>query len=334
MKPPCTIIYNKYMKMKLLIISILLVPVSVFSQKVVTLQECYEKAYSVAPVAGEKKTYFDIWHLKDKNLSKGWLPTLDANGGFIYNSSVVDMTDVLGTLPVPGITDFIQPLPHEQYKVTLEINQVIFDGGAIKGAKALEKADLDISIMQTEADLYKLREQINSLYFNLLLLDRQRELLNNYLELIKKRAASMNAAFASGVILKSDLDVLSSEKIKLEQQLSEISIRKISLLKILSDLTGSNMDTTTEFVIPAIEQALTDELMRPELEIFNLRQKQLDASLKIIQSKRMPKASGFATLGYGNPPGSNFFRDECAPYYILGAGVKWNIFELKAGRMI
>ena len=41
----------------------------------------------------------------------------------------------------------------------------------------------------------------------------------------------------------------------------------------------------------------------------------------------MPKAFGFATLGYGNPPGSNFFRNEFAPYYILGAGIKWNIFD-------
>jgi outer membrane protein TolC len=41
----------------------------------------------------------------------------------------------------------------------------------------------------------------------------------------------------------------------------------------------------------------------------------------------MPKAFAFATVGYGNPPGSNFFRDEFAPYYILGAGIKWNIFD-------
>ena len=48
---------------------------------------------------------------------------------------------------------------------------------------------------------------------------------------------------------------------------------------------------------------------------------------QVIQSKRMPKAFGFATLGYGNPPGTNFFKDEFAPYYILGAGLKWNIFD-------
>ena len=43
----------------------------------------------------------------------------------------------------------------------------------------------------------------------------------------------------------------------------------------------------------------------------------------------MPKAFGFATLGYGNPPGNNFFRDEFAPYYIIGAGIRWNIYDWK-----
>jgi len=305
----------------------MLAPISAFSQKIMTLKECYEKAYAVAPVTAEKIAYTDIWQLKDKNLAKGWLPTLDANGSFIYNSSVVDMTDILGSLPIMGIADLIDPLPHEQYKITLDINQVIYDGGVIKGARALEKADLNINEKQTETDLYKLRGQINGYYFNLLLLDRQKELLQNYLELINKRIASMNSALASGVLLKSDIDVLASEKIKLDQQLSENGIRKASMVKILSSLTGTEIDASTEFVLPAPEEELTGELSRPELQIFDLRKEQLDATLQIIQSKRMPKAFGFATLGYGNPPGSNFFKDEFAPYYILGAGLKWNIFD-------
>jgi outer membrane protein TolC len=67
--------------------------------------------------------------------------------------------------------------------------------------------------------------------------------------------------------------------------------------------------------------------MRPELQIFDLRKEQLKAGLQVIQSRRMPKAAVFATLGYGNPPGNNFFKDEFAPYYILGGSVKWNIFD-------
>jgi outer membrane protein TolC len=315
------------MKREFLILFILLSPFTVFSQKILTIKECYDKAANINVLALEKESYTEIWQLKDRNLSRGWLPTLDANGSFIYNSSVVDMTDVLGSLPVPGIADMIKPLPHEQYKITVDINQVIYDGGAIKGARALEKAELNINEKQTETDLYKLRGQINSYYFNLLLLNRQKELLQNYLELINKRIASMNSALASGVILKSDIDVLTSEKIKLQQQISENEIRKVSLMKILSGLTGIEIDASTEFVLPSTGEELPDELTRPELQIFDLRKEQLSATMQVIQSKRMPRAFGFATVGYGNPPGSNFFKDEFAPYYILGAGVKWNIFD-------
>lgn len=317
------------MKMKVLILFIATISVAdlIQAQKVLTLRECYEKAMISNALAGEKEAYSSIWQLKDKNLLKSWLPSLDASGNIIYNSSVIDLSSALGSLPVPGIADAIKPLPHDQYKITLDINQVIYDGGAIKGARALEKADLKLNEKQTETDLYKLRGQINSYYFTLLLLDRQKELLNNYMEIINKRITSMQSALNNGVILKSDIDVLTSEKIKLNQQLSENEIRKLSFQKLLSDLTGSDIDPSTELILPPPTVELTRELTRPELQIFDIRKEQLAAGIEVIQSKRMPKAFGFATLGYGNPPGNNFFKDEFDTYYILGAGIKWNIFD-------
>jgi len=317
------------MKRKILILFILITHCSLalHAQKILTLKECYDHAMSTNVLAGERDAYSNISKIKDENLSKEWLPTLDANGSFVYNSSVIDMGGILGSLPIPGIADAIKPLPHEQYKITVDINQPIFDGGAIKGAIALEKADLKINEKQTEADLYKLRGQINTYYFNLILLDRQKELLNNYLELIKKRILSMQSALNNGVIIRSDIDVLTSEKIKTEQEIAENEIRKASFLKILSDLTGKEIEPSTIFILPPETSLLTNELMRPELQLFDLRKEQLTAGMKVIESKRMPKAFGFATLGYGNPPGSNFFKNEFAPYYILGAGVKWNIFD-------
>jgi outer membrane protein TolC len=317
------------MKRIVLFFLILLVsfPSALYSQKLLTLKECYDRASAASSLAGEKESYSAIWQLKDKNLTKGWLPSLDAGGSFIYNSEVIDIGSSLGSLPIPGIADAIKPLPHEQYKLTVDINQVIYDGGAIKGARALEKADLLINEKQNETDLYKLRSQINTYYFNLLLLERQKELLNNYHELISKRITSMHSALENGIILKSDIDVMTTEKIRIDQQLKENEIRRNSFIKILSDLLGSEIDPSSEFVSPVIPATLSPELKRPELEIFDLRKSQLDASLGVIKSKRMPKAYGFATLGYGNPPGNNFFRDEFAPYYILGAGVKWNIFD-------
>jgi outer membrane protein TolC len=317
------------MKRRILIFLILAVTsfAGLRAQKILTLKECYDLAMTSNALAGEKVTYADISRLKDENLAKNWLPTLDANGSFIYNSSVIDMSGVLGSLPIPGIAGAIKPLPHEQYKVTLDINQVIYDGGAISASRQLEKADLKINQKQTETDLYKLRAQINGYYFNILLLNRQKELLNTYLEIIKKRLSSLQSGIENGVILKTDADVLSSEKLKIEQQLAENEIRKTTFLKILSDLTGQQIESSTEFTQPEITAGLTNELSRPELQLFDLRKEQLESGLKVIESKRLPKAYGFATLGYGNPPGSNFFKNEFAPYYVVGASLKWNIFD-------
>jgi outer membrane protein TolC len=317
------------MKHKILILTIMVLPwmSTINGQKTLTLKDCYEQAKLVSALAGEMTAYSEISKLRDNNLTKGWLPTLDANANLVYNSDVVDMSGAFANIPVPGFADAIKPLPHEQYRITVDINQVFYDGGAIKNARALEEADLLINEKQTETDLYKLRGQINAFYFNILLLNKQKELLNNYLEVIIKRIASMNSALSNGVILKSDIDVLTSEKIKLEQQLAENDIRKIAFIKILSGLIGEEIAHNTVLILPEQPDELTTDLNRPELDLFKLRDKQLDAGMAMLDSKRMPKAFGFATLGYGNPPGSNFFKDEFAPFYVVGAGVKWNIFD-------
>jgi outer membrane protein TolC len=294
-----------------------------YPQKAITLRDCYDMAAKRSSLAGEKEAYNSIWQLKDENLSKSWLPTLDANGSVVYNSEVVDLSKQFAGLPMPAV-----PLmPHDQYKLTIDINQMIYDGGVVKKTRAVEQADLKVNQQITETDLYKLRSQINSCYFSILLIERQKELLSNYSELIGKRLKSMQSAVDNGMILKSDIDVMSSEKIKIELQLNEAEIKRGSLISVLSDLTGETIAPGSTFILPQIADQMDTLLLRPELLVFDLRNEQLEAGLGVIGTKRLPKAFGFATLGYGNPPGSNFFRDEFAPYYIIGAGIKWNIWD-------
>ena len=315
------------MKRKVLILLILIIPwwSTLHSQKILTLKECYVLAMSTSSLAGEKEAYSNISSIKDNNLTKGWLPTLDANASYAYNSDVVDFKSAFSS--VPALANVINPMPHNQTKITLDINQVIWDGGAIKSARAIEKTGLSINEKQTEADLYKLRGQINTYYFNIMLLARQKELLNNYLSLVKKRISSLQSALNNGVILKSDIDVLTSEQIRIEQQLSENKLRNTSLIKILSDMIGTEIDDSTRFILTDQQVEMTNELVRPELQLFDLQKDQLTAGLQSVQSKRMPKAFGFATLGYGSPPGSDFFKDAFDTYYIVGGGIKWNIFD-------
>jgi outer membrane protein TolC len=313
------------MKRKVLILLILMIPMwsTLLSQKILTLRECYDLAASASALAGEKDAYTSISGIRDNNLSKGWLPALDANASAMYNSDVVDFKNAA----IPGIGNVLNSMPHEQYKITLDINQVIYDGGAIRSARDIEKTGLNIDKKQTETDLYKLRNQINTYYFNILLLDRQRELLSNYLNLLKKRISSLQSALNNGVILKSDIDVLTSERIRIDQQLAENKLHKSSLYKVLSDITGTAIDDSTRLILTTQKTEIKNELLRPELQVFDLRRDQLNAGLKAVQSKRMPKAFGFATLGYGNPPGNDFFNNKFDTYYIVGGGIKWNILD-------
>lgn len=317
------------MKRIVIILIMLLIPCryAVQAQKILTLEECYSMAMSATPLAGEKNSYSEIWKMKDQNLSKGYLPVIDANGSALYNSDVVNLKENFSSLPIPGLADAIGLMPKDQYKVTIDINQVIYDGGAIKGARNIEKAELNINGKQTEIDLYKLKSQINIYYFGILLYEHNEQLLINYHEILEKKIKSMESAVNNGVILKSDIDVLTSEMLRTEQQLSETEIRKNSLIQLLADITGNEIDNTTKLIVPTVSNKSDSLLLRPELQMFDLRKSQLDATLGLIRSKRMPKIFGFASLGYGSPPGQNFFKSSFDTYYIVGGSVKWNIFD-------
>jgi outer membrane protein TolC len=313
---------NKFI---LLIVISGLTGATAFPQSVITLKECYEKALNANALAGEKDAYSKISGLKDQNLARGWLPTLDANASASYISDVVSFNGLSAINP--ALSAILPSMPHDQYKVTLDINQVIYDGGAIKSGRALEKAELVVNQKQTETDLYKTRSLVNTYYFNILLLTRQKELLINYQTLISKRIAAMQSAAENGVTLKSDIDILISEKLKLGQQITENDLKKESLVKNLSALTGIKIDAGTEFTLPVPPAELKNELTRPELQLYDMRKQQLAAGLQLSQSKRMPRVFGYATLGYGNPPGNDFFNNKFDTYYMVGGGIKWNIFD-------
>jgi len=296
-------------------------------QKIITLGQCYEMAEGKSALSAEKGLHSTISAMKDRNLSRNWLPSLDAGATVLYNSEMIDLGDKFAAIPIPGLSDLIKPMPHEQYKVTLDITQTIYDGGAVKAAREVENKSLEVSIKETETDLYKIRTQVNNCFFPVLMLEKQAESLTLYRELIEKRISAMESALRNGVALASDIDIMKAEKLKIVQQLKEVEIKRSAMLKVLSDLTGTEIGPQDKLSPPLPVNDQDYDLARPELRYLDLRKEQISAGMKLASTRRMPKAYGFATLGYGNPPGNNFLKDEFAPYYILGAGIKWNIWD-------
>ena len=110
---------------------------------------------------------------------------------------------------------------------------------------------------------------------------------------------------------------------------ADTEIRINSIAAVLSDLTGMEINSDTEAIVPDPVISRSADLSRPELYVLDLKTQQLEAGKSVIKSERMPKAFAFATLGYGKPPGNDFFSDTFGPYYIVGAGIKWNIIDWK-----
>ncbi len=316
----------KNLRLVLLTIFIIHAPF-IEAQETVTLQSCYQDALLAHPFAGEKQIQQELWQIKDQNIVSSWYPGISAGANILYNTNIVNLSDALSEIPIPGIPDNIGGMPHDQYRATLDINQVIWDGGAIKNSRELEEASLQLSEQEIEIELYKVREKVNSTFFGLILLKRQKELLNIYLVLFENKISNIESAIENGIMLPSDKNSILAEQIKLRQQIKETEIRISAYCEILSDLTAKDIQSDTELILPDLSVKKNQDINRPELMGLDFRIRQLEAGKSLIKSSRMPKAFGFATLGYGSPPGNDFFNDEFGTYAIVGAGISWKIFD-------
>jgi outer membrane protein TolC len=304
---------------------LLVMAAAAWSQKSVTLWQCYDSAAIVTSLSGEKDLYGTMSALHDRNLASAWLPTIDLNGSFSYQSSVVDMSELLSSLPIsPGS---LPSIPHEQYRTTLDISQVFWDGGLTRSARAVEKIVNELNMKQNDADVYRLREQVNNYYFSLLLTARQAEVTCLLIADIDARISEAASGVENGVLTPVTLDVLKAEKIKAAQMLTELKIRHDALAEALEHITGMTGLKDAELLLP--EAVITgDEIIdNPDLRLFDVRSRQLEVSKNLLKSQRMPKAFGYIQGGYGNPPGNNFLSETADFYYSFGAGMKWNIFD-------
>ncbi|MCK7532715.1 MAG: TolC family protein [Marinilabiliales bacterium] len=277
-----------------------------WSQQTVTLWQCYDSAAAVTPLSGERELYSRMTMLRDQNLASSWLPSLDLGATFTYQSDVVDMAESLSGFPLPPGS--LPSIPHEQYRGTFDISQVIWDGGVTRNARAVEQVVSELNMQQNEADIYRLREQVNNYFFSLLLTESQIEVTALLISDLEARTREASSGIENGVVPTVTLDVLRAEIIRAEQTASELRQRRDALLSALEQVTG--IAGLKEFDLLLPEPVITGHETpdNPELRLFDVRSRQLELSKSLLKSQRMPKAFGFAQAGYGNPPGMISFR--------------------------
>lgn len=309
---------------KITTLLILFLSLTIFAQETITLEECYALVHKNYPLAKQhdlltKQQELDLAVIKTKKL-----PQLNVDAQATYQSDVTSIPIV-----IPGSS--IEPPNKDQYKATASINQLIYDGGLIDASSEVKKTELKTQQKQLEVTLYQLKQQVNQLYFSILLLQEKRDLLISNKTQLQTTLKEVKAGVKFGMLLPSSDSVLEAELLKIEQQFTEIEFSKISLLKTLSDLIGYDITTNIQLENSEISTNFETAIKRPELALFQLQKEQIEASEQLIVKKNAPKLVGFATGGYGNP-GLNALDNSFQTFYMAGLKVNWNIFDWNASK--
>ncbi len=290
------------------------------AQSAVTLDECLENARLNYPLQGNFEYIEDQLDLRLKNLNANYYPKLDLNAQATYQNDVPHIES--SNLP------FEVPMgPKDQYKASVDFQQVIFDAGRTKMAKEAEQISSETQKSNIEVELYKIRSKVIDSYFLILSINEQIDLLNYRVDIINKRLEELNSAIENGMVLSTQADHLQVEALSIEQDKIKMEEGKKAAVRILETLTNKSYSADDKFVMP-VSLNSNQIFIRPEYKYFEDQRQQLSVSQKLSAKDRLPYVAGFGQLGYGNP-GFNMLKDEFAPFYMVGIKLKWNIWDWK-----
>lgn len=305
---------------KISLFLILIISGATFGQQTITLEECQQLISVNYPLLKQSKTLIKQHKFNTEILNNGKLPQFSLDGQLTYQSDVINV-------PIPGATS----LNKEQYKTTLSVNLLIFNGGLIDANNQLKSAQLKTKQQQLKVQVYQLKKQVNQLYFSVLMAQKAILLVEAKNKLIQSKLKEVTSGIKNGVLVASSDKILKVELLKNKQQLEEIISNKKVLIATLSKLIAVKIDENAVFKNPIIKVALNTEIRRPELDLFQLKKEEIESSINLVSKKNAPTIMSFATGGLGNP-GLNMLDNSFQSYYIVGAKLQWNIFDWSSNK--
>lgn len=295
---------------------LLIINLSSSAQEPLSLQKAYELAQQNYPMIKQLGLVKQTTNLSIENLNKGFLPQFSLNGQASYQSDVTKVD-----VPIPGIT--IPSLSKDQYKATVDMNQLIYDGGAIKQQKNIQQLNDSVEEEKVEVELYKIKERINQLFLGILFIDDQLKQVDLTKEDLNIGIKRVEAQVNNGVSLRSNLQVLQAQLLQMEQRAIELKATRKGLVDVLAIFINQQLPENIQLERPLISPVIANDVQRPELKLYSLQNNLLSGQTRLIDAKNLPKASFFAQGGYGRP-GLNQLKDEFQFYYITGVRLNWS----------
>ncbi len=302
----------------LLAITFLLLASTKFYAQEITLKECWNWAKEYYPKAKDRQVLLENSNIRINNLQATWYPKLNLNGQATWQNDVT-------WFPNPAIKAGTPP-NNDQYKATIDINQTLFDGGITSARKKIEKTSSTTEMISLDIELYNIQKNVSDIFFlNQVLEAQERQVLLN-MENISSRIKEMESAVNAGSILKSELNVLNVELLKLEQKLFDITEGKASTIRTLSLIVGKPLSVDSTKLSLFNIDVVSNENRRLEFQLFEQQKQTLELQSKLTAKNRMPQLNAFAQGGYGNP-GLNMLKVSFEPIVYVGVKLTWNIWD-------
>lgn len=312
--------------MKKIMISLALIMLSSVS-RAQTLEECQQAAEKNYPLIKQYGLIAKTTQLTVKNIQKGWLPQVTASAQATYQSAVTAWPESMQTMyQQMGLN--MKGLRKDQYKISVDLQQTIYDGGAISSQRNIAQQEGKVQEAQTETNLYQVRRRVNEMYFSLLLLNEQIQLNEDVKALLQSSEKKLSAMVKGGTAAASDLDNVRAERLSVEQQNENLKQQKLMLQRMLSVFCGLEVNDTQK---PAPIQIASSVNNRPEMRLYNSQLELTEAKEKALDTQLRPKLGLFAQGFYGYP-GLNMFEDMMNRKWslngIVGVKLSWNVSAL------
>ena len=312
----------KEKRMKRFFVALMLLPLLAQGQ---TLEECQQAAERNYPLISQYGLIEKTTDLTVSNLSKGWLPQVTASAQATYQSDVVAWPDQMQTIYQQMGLD-MKGLKKDQYKVGIDVQQMVFDGGAISSQRDIAREQGRVQEAQTEVTMYQVRRRVNEMYFGLLMLDEQIALNNDLQSLLAANEQKLSSMWKRGTASESDYQAVKAERLNVMQQATTLDAQRRAVMRMLSAFCGMEVNHVEKPALIALPSQ--DVAQRPELKAIDAQLSLANAQERLLNSALMPKLSLFATGFYGYP-GYNMFDDMMSHDWswngIVGARLSWNL---------
>ena len=295
-----------------------------------TLEECQQAAERNYPLIQQYGLIGKTTELTVSNIQKGWLPQVSASAQATYQSDVVSWPSEVKTM-MNGMGINMKGLKKDQYRVGIDVQQTIYDGGVIGSQKRIAREQGKVQAAQNDINIYNVRKRVNEMYFGLLLIDEQIKLNSDLQTLLGGNERKLESMTKRGTAAESDLQNVKAERLNAVQKATELASQKQMLQRMLSTFCGIEISNIQKPQVKVEGINLTTENHRPELKALDAQISVLNAQEKALNAALMPKVGVFAQGFYGYP-GLNMFEDMMRHQWslngIIGARVTWNIGAL------